>query len=238
MSSGSDVRRHLLLSLAKVGALLGMAAGFLLLVLPRLGGDYGSLPLPDSRTVVWLVMQLHLMFAAFVLGVPIFAMIVEIVGAATKDERYDRLAWEFTRLLALAFTATAVLGLLGLAALVFLYPQFMTYLSRIFSPTYLPYAAAILANAILLVIYYYAWEAMKGRLKWLHIAIGALLNIVGTVLMCIANAWTTFMMSPAGVAEDGALVSLAQAIQNPLWWPINIHRFIANIAFGGGIAAA
>ncbi len=56
MSSGSDVRRHLLFSLAKVVGLLAGAAALLLVVLPRLGGDYGSLPLPDSRTVVWLVM--------------------------------------------------------------------------------------------------------------------------------------------------------------------------------------
>ncbi len=238
MRSGGEVRRYLFLSLAKVGVLLGVAAVLLLGVLPRVGGDYGISPLVDSRTVVWLVMELHLMFAAFVLGVPIFAMIVEIVGAATKDDKYDRLAWEFTRLLALAFTATAVLGVMGLAALVFFYPRFMVYLGKIFSPTYLPYALAIVADAVLLAIYYYGWEAMKGRLKWLHIGVGALLNLAGTVLMCIANAWATFMMSPAGVTEQGQLVSLSEAIQNPLWWPINIHRFIANIAFGGAIAAA
>ena len=238
MRAGGSLRHHLATSLAKVSALLGAAAFLILVVLPRMRGDYGSSPVLDSRTVVWLVMELHLMFAAFVLGVPIFAMIVEIVGAATKDERYDRLAREFTRLLALAFTATAVLGVLGLAALVVLYPKFMAYFGRVFSPTFLPYAAAIVVDAILLVVYYYAWDAMKGRLKWLHIGIGASLNIVGTFLMCIANAWTTFMMSPGGVAEDGQLLSLAAAIQNPLWWPINIHRFIANIAFGGSIAAA
>ena len=34
----------------------------------------------DSRLIVWIVSELHLMFAAFVLGVPIFAVIVEIVG--------------------------------------------------------------------------------------------------------------------------------------------------------------
>ncbi|MBI3941268.1 MAG: cytochrome ubiquinol oxidase subunit I, partial [Acidobacteria bacterium] len=238
MSAGREVRHHLLMSLAKVGILLVVAAVLLLLLLPRLRGDYAATPLLDSRTIVWLVMELHLMFAAFVLGVPIFALIVEIIGAATHDEKYDRLAWEFTRLLALAFTATAVFGLLGLAGLVLLYPRFMSYLGAIFSPTYLPYAACIVVDSILLVIYYHAWEAMKGRLKWLHIAAGALLNLVGTVLMCIANAWATFMMSPAGVAGQGTTVLLSQAIQNPLWWPINIHRLIANVAFGGGIAAA
>ncbi|MFQ5742458.1 MAG: cytochrome ubiquinol oxidase subunit I [Acidobacteriota bacterium] len=232
------LRRQLLVSLAKVGALLAVAATLLLVALPRISTEYGTFPVLDSRTVVWVVMELHLMFAAFVLGVPIFAMIVEIVGAATKDERYDRLAWEFTRLLALAFTATAMLGVLGLGALVFLYPKFMTYMGRIFSPTFLPYAIAIISDAVLLAVYYYGWDAMKGRLKWLHIGVGVLLNLIGTLLMFIANAWTTFMMSPAGVTSEGSLVSLGEAIQNPLWWPINIHRLIANVAFGGSIAAA
>lgn len=238
MNPGGTVRHHLIMSLVKTALLLGAAVALLLAVLPSIDREYVSFPIIDARTVVWFVMQLHLMFAAFVLGVPIFAMIVEIVGVATKDEKYDRLAREFTRLLALAVMTTAGMGLLGLAALVVFYPVFMTYLGSIFSPTYLFYALTIVSNAVLLVIYYFAWGRMQGRLKWVHIGIGALLNISGTVLMCIANAWGTFMMSPAGVTEDGTLLSLAEAIQNPLWWPMNIHRFIANVAFGGSIAAA
>ncbi len=238
MSAHSPLRQELAWSLLKAAALLGVSALLVYAVLPKLTGDYRSFPGLDSRTVVWLIMQLHLMFAAFVLGVPIFALIVEIVGAATRDERYDRLAWNFTQLVALAVITAAVSGVAGLGALVFLYPKLMNVLGNIFSPTYLAYAGTIVLNAILLVLYYATWQRMKGRLKWLHIGIGALLNISGTALMCIANAWTTFMMSPAGVTEAGQLVSLSQAIQNPLWWPLNIHRFIANIAFGGSLAAA
>lgn len=40
--------------------------------------------------------MLHLMFGAFIVGVPIFASIVEIIGWRTGDARYDRLAHEFT----------------------------------------------------------------------------------------------------------------------------------------------
>jgi hypothetical protein len=57
--------------------------------------------------------------------------------------------------------------------------------------------------------------------------------------MFIANAWLTFMMSPGGIdLETGALTNLWKAIDNPTWWPINIHRLIANVALGGAIAAA
>jgi hypothetical protein len=56
--------------------------------------------------------------------------------------------------------------------------------------------------------------------------------------MFIADAWLTFMNTPNGISETGALVSLSDAINNFIWMPINIHRLIANMAFGGSIAAA
>ena len=56
--------------------------------------------------------------------------------------------------------------------------------------------------------------------------------------MFIANAWLTFMNSPAGINEAGQLVSMWDAINNFTWMPINIHRILANVAFGGSIAAA
>ena len=62
--------------------------------------------------------------------------------------------------------------------------------------------------------------------------------MVGTAIMLIANAWLTFMTSPAGVSEQGALISTWDAVHNFTWMPINIHRIIANVAFGGSVAAA
>jgi cytochrome bd-type quinol oxidase subunit 1 len=56
--------------------------------------------------------------------------------------------------------------------------------------------------------------------------------------MFIANAWLTFMSTPAGISESGGLISTWEAVANYTWMPINIHRIIANIAFGGSVAAA
>jgi cytochrome bd ubiquinol oxidase subunit I len=71
-----------------------------------------------------------------------------------------------------------------------------------------------------------------------HLLLGLALNVVGTVIMFIANAWLTFMMSPAGVSAAGAKISTWEAVTNYTWMPINIHRIIANVAFGGSVAAA
>ena len=46
---------------------------------------YRSFPLLGSRLAVWAVAQLHLNFAAFILGVPIFAVIIEIIGLRVRS---------------------------------------------------------------------------------------------------------------------------------------------------------
>ena len=56
------------------------------------------------------VAQLHLLFAAFVLAVPIFALIIEFIGYRNGDKRYDELAHEFTKLLSVSFSLTATFG--------------------------------------------------------------------------------------------------------------------------------
>ena len=57
-------------------------------------------------------------------------------------------------------------------------------------------------------------------------------------IMFIADSWASFMMTPGGVSDFGALVDPWAAIDNFTWMPINIHRLLANVAFGGSIAAA
>ena len=69
---------------------------------------YRDFPVIGSRAAIWIAAEIHLMFAAFVLGVPIFAVVAEAIGIFGKDQRYDRLAKEFTRLLLIAYSATAI----------------------------------------------------------------------------------------------------------------------------------
>jgi hypothetical protein len=72
--------------------------------------EYRPFPVVGSRVAIWAVAQLHLLFAAFVLAVPLFAIIIEVIGYKTGDLRYDRLAHEFTKLLSVSFSLTATFG--------------------------------------------------------------------------------------------------------------------------------
>ena len=83
--------------------------------------------------------------------------------------------------------------------------------------------------------YYYGWGKFH---PVVHLFLGLGLNVIGTGIMFIANSWASFMMTPGGVSDAGALIDPWAAFDNFTWMPINIHRFIGNIAFGGSIAAA
>jgi hypothetical protein len=45
-------------------------------------------------------------------------------------------------------------------------------------------------------------------------------------------------MSPRGITNTGEVTSVWEAVNNFTWMPINVHRVIANVAFGGSVAAA
>ena len=205
-------------------------------------GAYGRFPGIGARGAVWIAAEVHLMFAAFVLGVPMFAVITELIGIVGKDPRYDKLSKEFTRLLVFAYSATALWGGLLLFLITTLYPRFWMHMASIFSMSMWIYAGLFFVESFTLYLYYYGWDRwMQGRAKWGHLGLGVLLNIFGTTVMFIANGWLTYMMSPPdGMTAETlpASVGLYNAIANATWMPINIHRIIANAVFGGAIVAA
>ena len=202
---------------------------------PYVEAEYRTFPVVGSRVAIWAVAQLHLLFAAFVLAVPLFAFIIEVIGYKTGDLRYDRLAHEFTKLLSVSFSLTATFGAFLTFMLIILYPKFTNYLMGVFSPTFLPYVLLFFFEAFFLYTYYYGWGKFH---RLVHLGLGLGLNLVGTAIMLIANAWLTFMMSPRGISDTGAVLSVWDAVYNYTWMPINVHRIIANVAFGGSVAAA
>ncbi|MBI2468734.1 MAG: cytochrome ubiquinol oxidase subunit I [Candidatus Rokubacteria bacterium] len=220
-----------------------------LLTVPALAQEqkevaYRAFPWIGSRLAVWVIAQIHLNFAAFILGVPIFAVIIEFMGWRTgldrpEGRRYDWLAHEFVKLTFAAFSTTALLGGLLLFLLITLYPKFWTYVSQIFAPTMWLYALLFILETFTVYLWYYGWEWLSGSRKWIHLSLGVLANLFGTAILVVSNSWVTFMVSPAGVDETGRFAgTLWQAINNFTWMPLNIHRLIANIVFGGTIAAA
>jgi cytochrome d ubiquinol oxidase subunit I len=195
-------------------------------------------PLLGNRLAVWIVAQLHLNFAALILGAPIFIVVCEYLGWRNKDARFERLAHEMAKVTAVAYSFTALLGGFFVFLLIGLYPSFSSFIFPRFFPIWtMLYPILFLAETITLYLYWYSWDALMER-KGLHIAIGVVLNVIGTLTMFLQNSIASFMNTPV---ENWETATLWQLMNNPTWWPLNIHRFIANVTFGGfitGLVAA
>lgn len=206
------------------------------------GRSYGDFPVVGGRVAVWVAAQVHLLFAAFVLGVPMFAVVAEGWGVFKGEAKYDKLAKEFTRLLLVAYSATAIWGAILSFLLITIYPNLWIYLAEIFEVSMWVYVGLFFFESFTLYLYYYGWDRWKrGRAKLGHLSLGILLNVFGTAVMLIANSWLTYMMSPpADVGPDTApaMVETWSAFANATWMPINVHRVLANVVFGGAIVGA
>ena len=218
-------------------AALGLASP----ALAQVGGavtEYRTFFGMDPRTTVWMIAQIHLLFGAFVLGVPIFAVLMEYIGYRTGDRRFDHLAQDFTRLLSAAFATTAALGGLLTFALISLYPRFMTFFTEVFHETFYIYAGLFFVETIALYSYYYSWDRLQKR-KRAHLWLGVLLNVAGVAILLISNSWAAYMMSPAGVEQGTQQFtgSSWEAVWNPLSFPFLLHRLLGNVLFGGLVAA-
>ncbi|MGH7234848.1 MAG: cytochrome ubiquinol oxidase subunit I [Nitrospiraceae bacterium] len=199
-------------------------------------------PYIGNRTAVWIVAQLHILFAAFILGAPIFVVISEWLGYRKQDPRYDRLAKEVTKVTVILYSMTALTGGLFIFVLLATYPQFTTWLINHFFLIFaVIYPLLFIAETIVLYLYFYTWDAWKGEQKGRHIALGVLLNLIGTVTLFVIDGPTSFMNTPAkteGVSliEYMQTASLWDKVYNYSWIPLNLHRLIGNVTFGGFIA--
>src|SRR5438445_8825 len=204
-----------------------MADGLLLLqAAADTSHAYRDFPLIGARAAVWIAAEVHLMFAAFVLGVPMFAVVTEAIGIFGGDERYDRLSKEFTRLLLVAYSATAIWGAILVFFLATLYPRFWAYLTAVFGTSMWVYASLFFVESFTLYLYYYGWDRWKkGRAKLWHWTLGILLNVWGTIVMFIANSWLTYMMTPPRditPTTDPTTIKLWHAIANATWMPVGL----------------
>ncbi len=200
-------------------------------------------PYAGNRAGVWVVAQLHILFAAFILGAPIFVVVAEWLGYKNNDPKYDRLAKEVIKVTVILYSMTALTGGLFIFVLLGTYPDFSTWLIKHFFLVFaVIYPLLFILETIILYAYFYSWDSMKGAKKGRHIALGVLLNIVGTVTLFVIDGPTSFMNTPAKAAGDLSLVEFIQTaslwdkMANFSWMPLNLHRLVGNVTFGGFIA--
>src|SRR3972149_11443145 len=120
-------------------------------------------PYLGNRTAVWIVAQLHILFAAFILGAPIFVVISEWMGYRKQEPRYDRLAKEVTKVTVILYSMTVLTGGLFIFVLLATYPQFTTRLINHFFMVFaVIYPLLFIGETFVLYTYFYTWDDWKG----------------------------------------------------------------------------
>ena len=160
-------------------------------------------------------------------------VVIVLFLRSTGDQRYERLAKETMKVVAIAYSLTALAGAAFGFVLMGFYGAFMQDLFQRFGPVVGMYIVLFFVETLLMYVYWYTWDQLKER-KGVHISIGVALNIVGTVMMLLINAVGAYMLTPPESAEA---TSLWARVNNDSWSGLNLHRFIANITFGGFVVA-
>ncbi|MFQ5542744.1 MAG: cytochrome ubiquinol oxidase subunit I [Nitrospiria bacterium] len=199
---------------------------------------YRDVPSMGSRNIIWLFSQVHILFGAFVLGVPMFIIIIEIIGITTGEKRYDRLAQEFMDLIVACFATTATIGIFFLFALLVFYPTLMSTMADIFKPTYYIYVLLFLYETLSVYVYWDRWDKWQNR-KGLHLFWGFMLNTAGILLVILPSGFLAFQASPVVLnPEFGPWEKAWAALNNPTWVPVIIHRIVGNLILGGFVCGA
>ncbi len=192
-----------------------------------------DIPAVGARSAVWVTAQLHLFFAAFVLGAPIFVVICEWWGHRRRDARFERLAHETMKVVTIAYSFTALTGAAFGFVLMGPYNTVMAHLLEAYGTVFVFYVVLFFVETVLMYLYWYTWEPLARR-KGLHVTIGIALNVVGTAVMLLMNTVGAYMLTPPESLETAGFWTM---VNTATWSGLNLHRFIANITLGGFMVA-
>ena len=193
-----------------------------------------DIPVIGKNVVIAVLVQSHILFAAFIIGAVLIAATSEYLGMVTKQNNYERFARNLARFVVLLFASGAALAITFVLALVTLFPVFFSILQNIFFWVFLVEAFMFLGQIIIVYAWYNVWDKLAYR-KSLHVVFGFVAGFFGLMAMTMIDAVASFMLTPAEVTSQAGLV--ARSFLNQTMVPLNMHRFIGNFSYAGFLIA-
>ncbi|MDP9410751.1 MAG: cytochrome ubiquinol oxidase subunit I [Actinomycetota bacterium] len=193
-----------------------------------------DVPVIGKNVVIAVLVQTHILFAAFIIGAVIIAATSEYLGMVTKQNNYERFARNLARFVVLLFASGAALAITFVLALVTLFPVFFSVLQNVFFWVFLVEAFMFLGQIIIVYAWYNVWDKLAYR-KSLHVVFGFVAGFFGLMAMTMIDAVASFMLTPAEVESQAELV--ARSFLNQTMVPLNMHRFVGNFSYAGFLIA-
>jgi cytochrome d ubiquinol oxidase subunit I len=191
-----------------------------------------DVPIVGKNVVIAVLVQSHILFAAFIIGAVLIAATSEYLGMATKQSRYERFARSLARFVVLLFASGAALAITFVLALVTLFPVFFTYLQNIFFWVFFVEAFMFLGQIIIVYAWYNVWDKLAYR-KSLHVVFGFVAGFFGLMAMTMIDAVASFMLTP----PETQVSDVARTFLNQTNIPLNMHRFVGNFSYVGFLVA-
>ena len=191
-----------------------------------------QVPIIGKNVVIAVLVQTHILFAAFIIGAVIIAATSEYLGMVTKQSRYERFARNLARFVVLLFASGAALAITFVLALVTLFPVFFTYLQNIFFWVFFVEAFMFLGQIIIVYAWYNVWDKLAYR-KSLHVVFGFVAGFFGLMAMTMIDAVASFMLTP----PEAQVNDVARTFLNQTNIPLNMHRFVGNFSYVGFLVA-
>jgi cytochrome d ubiquinol oxidase subunit I len=194
-----------------------------------------QIPVIGKNVVIAVLVQTHILFAAFIIGAVLVAATSEYLGLVTKQPNYERFARSLARFVVLLFASGAALAITFVLALVTLFPVFFTYLQNIFFWVFLVEAFMFLGQIIIVYAWYNVWDKLAYR-KSLHVVFGFVAGFFGLMAMTMIDAVASFMLTPPEVDLQSS-EAVARSFLNQTMVPLNMHRFVGNFSYVGFLVA-
>src|SRR5918998_1806572 len=191
-----------------------------------------DVPIVGKNVVIAVLVQSHILFAAFIIGAVLIAATSEYLGMVTKQNNYERFARNLARFVVLLFASGAALAITFVLALVTLFPVFFSILQNIFFWVFLVEAFMFLGQIIIVYAWYNVWDKLAYR-KSLHVVFGFVAGFFGLMAMTMIDAVASFMLPPPATEVN----DVARTFLNQTNIPLNMHRFVGNFSYAGFLIA-
>ncbi|MGH7609034.1 MAG: hypothetical protein ACREOD_03670 [Candidatus Dormibacteria bacterium] len=184
-----------------------------------------------ATALVALLMLVHIQFAAWQQGGYIILAVTDFVGWKRHDERQTRFSKQLVTALGATFAFGSALAIFAVMILFLgLWSHFFVTLLRIMFWPMVVEAFAFVGEIICLYAVYANFDKLE-RVRGLRVGLELLLFVNASIQMLAINVVASYMLTPRPAA------SLALNLLNPTLIPLEIHRFVGNIAFAGALLA-
>lgn len=194
---------------------------------PGVGGVAGA------RLAIAIIALSHILSAGLVSGAGQLAPVIEWLGYVRRRDDYDRLAHKMSKYLVYYFALSASLAFIFITVLLTgIWGHFWTTLVRVMFVPLVIELFAFLFEIVFAYLWYYSWEPLREH-KWLHMSLGGLLVLADFLQVLMINVVASYMETPTLPPDN-----LFQVILNPTFYPLQVHRIVANLAYVGFAIAA